>query len=133
MISYLVHAYYPQEECLKFFSQRFSPDVKFQEFVRVNWMKYGNVKGLAEGLCMTSQQFSNRFRKIFGMPPHAWITQQKAQRIYQDIYHSSLSLKEIALKYNFNTQANFFHFCKHVFGDTPGRIRKSLKCDGGAA
>ncbi len=126
---YLIHAYYPQEECLKFFAQTLSPDVKFSEFVRTNWMRYGTVKDLATAMCMTPQQFSNRFRKIFGETPYEWMTQQKAQLIYNDICRSDLPFKEIAIKHNFNTQANFFHFCRHVFGATPGQIRKSLKYD----
>ncbi len=130
---YLIHAYYPQEECLKFFAQILSPDVRFSEFVRTNWKKYSTVKEFAAGICMTPQQFSNRFRKIFGETPYEWMTQQKAQLIYNDICRSDLPLKEIALKYEFNTQANFFHFCKHAFGITPGQIRKSLKYDCGAA
>ncbi len=126
---YLLHAYYSQEDCLNFFSQILSPDVKFSEFVRTNWMKYGTIKEMADGIYMTPQQFSNRFRKIFGATPHEWITRQKAQKIYQDICRSDMSFKEISEKYDFSSQSNFFHFCKHAFGNTPGQIRKSLKYD----
>jgi AraC-like DNA-binding protein len=126
---FLLHAYYPQEECLKFFSQILSPDVKFTEFVRNNWMNYPTVKGLASGIYMTPQQFTNRFKKIFGTTPYEWMTQQKALRIYQDICRSDMPLKEISERYDFSSQTNFFHFCKHIFGRTPGQIRKSLKCD----
>lgn len=124
---FLLHAYYSQEDCLKFFSQILSPDVRFSEFVRANWMKYSTVKELADGIHMTPQQFSNRFRKIFGTTPYEWMTRQKAQKIYQDICRTDMPLKEIAIKYAFSSQANFFHFCKHAFGNTPGQIRKSLK------
>ncbi len=124
---FLLHAYYSQEDCLKFFSQVVSPDVKFSEFVRANWMKCGTVKMLADGIYMTPQQFSSRFRKIFGTTPYEWMKRQKAQKIYQDICRSDLSLKEIAARYDFSSQANFFHFCKSAFGNTPGQIRKGLK------
>ncbi len=124
---FLLHAYYSQDDCLKFFSQILSPDVKFSEFVRANWMKYSTVKELADGIYMTTQQFSNRFRKIFGTTPYEWMTRQKSQKIYQDICRCDMPLKEIALKYDFSSQANFFHFCKRAFGNTPGQIRKSLK------
>ncbi len=124
---FIIHAYYTQEDCLKFFSQILSPDVGFSEFVRTNWMKYSTVKELADGIYMTPQQFSNRFRKIFGTTPYEWMKRQKAQKIYHDICRCDLSLKEIADKYDFSSQANFFHFCKHAFGNTPGQIRKSLK------
>jgi AraC-like DNA-binding protein len=124
---YMLHAYYSQEDCLKFFAQILSPDMKFSEFVRINWMKYSTIKELAGGIYMTQQQFSNRFRKIFGTTPHEWITRQKSQKIYQDICRSDVTFKEISEKYDFSSQSNFFHFCKHAFGSTPGQIRKSLK------
>ena len=124
---FILHAYYPQDDCLKFFSQILSPDVRFSEFVRANWMKYSTVKEFADQIYMTPQQFSNRFRKIFGTTPYEWMTRQKAQKIYSDICRSDLPLKEISAKYDFSSQANFFHFCKHAFGNTPGQIRKSLK------
>jgi AraC-like DNA-binding protein len=126
---YLLHAYYSQQDCIKFFSQILSPDVKFSEFVRTNWMKFGTVKDMADGIFMTPQQFSNRFRKIFGATPHEWVMRQKAQKIYQDLCRSDMSFKEISEKYDFSSQSNFFHFCKHAFGSTPGQIRKSLKYD----
>jgi AraC-like DNA-binding protein len=126
---YLLHAYYPQTDCMKFFAPILSPDVKFSEFVRTSWMKFGTIKEFADGIFMTTQQFSNRFKKIFGTTPHDWITNQKAQRIYQDICRSDMPLKEISEKYNFSSQSNFFHFCKNAFGNTPGQIRKSLKYD----
>jgi AraC-like DNA-binding protein len=126
---FLLHAYYPQEECLKFFAQILSPDVKFSEFVRNNWRTSNTVKKMADKICMTTQQFTNRFKKIFGTTPYEWMTQQKAMSIYQDICRSDMPLKQIAEIYDFSSQANFFHFCKHMFGRTPGSIRKSLKLD----
>jgi AraC-like DNA-binding protein len=126
---FLIHAYYSQEECLKFFAQILSPDVKFSDFVRNNWMNCNTVKELADGIFMTPQQFTNRFKKVFGTTPYEWMTQQKALKIYQDICRSDMPLKEISERYDFSSQTNFFHFCKHIFGRTPGQIRKSLKYD----
>jgi AraC-like DNA-binding protein len=126
---FLLHAYYSQEECLNFFSQILSPDVKFSDYVRKNWRKYGTVKELADGIYMTPQQFTNRFKKVFGTTPYEWMTQQRAMKIYQDICSSDMPLKEISERHDFSSQANFFHFCKHMFGKTPSQIRRSLKYD----
>ena len=126
---YLLHAYYPLDEHIKFFSQVVSPDVRFSEFVRTNWHKYNTVDELAGALFMTSQRFSSRFRKIFGTTPRDWMIRQKARKIYQDICRSGISLKEIAIKYNFSSESNFFRFCKQIFGESPGRIRNNLRND----
>jgi AraC-like DNA-binding protein/mannose-6-phosphate isomerase-like protein (cupin superfamily) len=124
---YLLHAYYPQEDHIKLFAPIVSPDVTFSEFVRMNWQKYSNVGEFADALCMTTQCFSSRFRRIFGVTPREWMTKQKAQRIYEDICRSDITLKEISIKHNFPLQSNFFRFCKQTFGESPGQIRLNLK------
>ncbi|MDR1755434.1 MAG: helix-turn-helix transcriptional regulator [Culturomica sp.] len=127
---FLIHGYYPNEECIRFFYPVISPDTKFSEFVRKNYLKYRNTRELAEALCITPQQFSSRFRKVFGTTPHKWIIQEKAQLIYQDICHSNKQLKEIADEHGFSLQSNFTRFCRTAFGLSPGEIRKRLNaCD----
>ena len=123
---FLLHAYYPEEERMKFFSHVLTPDIKFSEFVRMNHMKYRTIGEISEVLCMTSQAFSSRFKRVFGMTPHQWMLQEKARHIYLDICRSDMPLKEIALKYDFPLSSNFFRFCKQTFGESPGRIRKNL-------
>jgi AraC-like DNA-binding protein len=123
----LLHAYYPPQERAEFFSQILTPDIKFSEFVRMNHTKYRTVGEMAEALFMTSQAFSNRFKKVFGMPPHQWMQREKARRIYLDICRNDMPLKEIALKYEFPLPSHFFRFCKQTFGESPGSIRKGLK------
>lgn len=124
---FLLHAYYPPEECIKFFSHILSPDMKFSEFVRMNHMSYKTIGEMADALYMTPQQFANRFKKVFGSTPHKWMKQEKARLIYHDICRSDVPLKEIAIKYDFPLSSNFFRFCKQTFGDSPGNIRKSLR------
>jgi AraC-like DNA-binding protein len=123
----LFSAYYSPQEIKEFFSQILTPDIKFSEFVRVNYMKYRTVGEMAEALFMTSQAFSNRFKKIFGLPPHQWIQREKARKIYIDICQNDIPLKEIAIKYEFPLPSHFFRFCKQTFGESPGRIRRRLE------
>ncbi len=123
---FLLNAYYPEEERVKFFSHILTPDIKFSEFVRMNHMKYRTIGELSEVLCMTSQAFANRFKKVFGMTPHKWMQQEKARHIYLDICRSDMPLKEIAIKYDFPLSSNFFRFCKQTFGESPGNIRKNI-------
>ncbi|MDR2912283.1 MAG: AraC family transcriptional regulator [Alistipes sp.] len=124
---YLIHAYHPLEECTKFFSLIISPDINFSEFVRLNHRKYPSVAEFAAAMNMSNQQFSNQFRRVFGMTPINWMRGEQAKRIYHDICRSDLSFKEISLKYNFSAQANFTRFCHKFFGSSPGDIRLSLK------
>ena len=123
---FLLNAYYSDEDRLNFFSHILTPDIKFSEFVRMNHMKYRTIGELSDVLCMTTQAFSNRFKKVFGTTPHKWMLQEKARHIYNDICRTNMPLKEIALKYDFPLSSNFFRFCKQTFGESPGRIRKNL-------
>ena len=123
---FLLHAYYSPQDCAEFFSHILTPDIKFSEFVRMNHMKYKTVGEIAEALFMTSQAFSNRFKRVFGMTPHKWMQREKARQIYLDICRNDMPLKEIVIKYDFPLSSNFFRFCKQTFGDSPGNIRKRL-------
>ncbi len=123
---FLIHAYYSEEECLKMFSYIISPDVKFSEFVRTNYYKYKTVTQLADAACMTPQQFSNRFRKVFGTTPHKWMSAEKSQLIYRDICQSNKPLKEIAYEHDFSIQSNFIRYCRNTFGMSPGNLRKKM-------
>ena len=124
---FLLHAYYSPQECADFFSHIVTPDVKFSEFVRMNHMKYKTVNEMADALFMTTQAFSNRFKRVFGTTPYKWMQQEKARLIYLDICRNEMPLKEIVIKYDFPLASNFFRFCKQTFGDSPGNIRRSLK------
>jgi AraC-like DNA-binding protein len=122
---YLIHAYYPYEECIKFFSPVATQDVGFSEFVRLNHTKYRTVGEMAAAYNMSVQQFANHFRKVFGEAPREWLQREKAHTIYRDICRSDKSLKEIALEYDF-LQSNFIRYCRTKFGASPGSIRARL-------
>jgi AraC-like DNA-binding protein/mannose-6-phosphate isomerase-like protein (cupin superfamily) len=124
---FLLNAYYSETERIKFFSRILTPDIKFSEFVRMNYSKYRTVGEMAEAMFMTSQAFASRFKKVFGTTPHKWTLQEKARQIYLDICRSDMPLKEIAMKHEFPLSSNFFRFCKQTFGESPGNIRKSLR------
>lgn len=117
--------YYSKDELSRFFYPILSPDTTFSEFVRMNYLKYPTVNELSAAMNMTTQQFTRRFRTVFGQAPYVWMQEQKAHLVFGEICRSNKPLKEIAANYGFNDQANFNRFCKTFFETTPGRIRKS--------
>jgi AraC-like DNA-binding protein len=124
ILLFMIHAYYPLEECRNFFSSILSPDIKFSEFIKTNYPKYRTVTELANVACMTTQQFSKRFKKVFNASPNKWIQREKAQSIYYDICQSNKPLKEIAMDNDFSMMSNFIRFCRMNFGESPGEMRK---------
>ena len=121
----MISAYYPEEDLLRLFYSILNPDMVFSEYVRMNWLKHKSVNKLAAGFNLSTQLFTKRFQKVFGMTPHKWMQQEKARLIYMDISMSDKMFKEIAYEYGFNVPAHFCRFCKMVFGLTPGEIRKN--------
>jgi AraC-like DNA-binding protein len=123
---YLLHAYHTREECIRFFSSVVSPDIEFSEFVRLNWLHHQSADSLAKAMGMPVHKFHSRFRSVFGVSPHYWLLRQKAQSVYRDICTSGKPLKEIAMNYGFYDRSNFFRYCIHNYGASPGDIRKNL-------
>lgn len=124
---FLIRYCYPQDEYIKFFSSITSPDLKFSEFVRLNFMKYKTIEKMAYDINMTKSRFSRQFKKLFGMTPRSWVQREKAQLIYNEICQSDKLLKDIADKYEYTAVSNFTRYCNMKFGASPNTIRKRLK------
>lgn len=122
---FLIHSYYTSEECARFFAALASPDVKFSEFVRLNYHKYRTVCEMAAVMKMSSQRFVKQFRKVFGLTPREWIQRARSRRIHWDLCQDKKLIKEIADDYGFSTQENFIRYCKQRLGATPAAIRKA--------
>jgi len=125
-VLFLIHAYYPYDECLRIFSPVVSHDVRFSEFVRLNYSRYRTVELMAKAMNMSLQQFSKRFRRVFGRSPGSWMQEEKARDIYRELCQSSKTLKEIGAEYGF-LQPNFIRYCRMNYGMSPGAIRQHLK------
>jgi AraC-like DNA-binding protein len=125
---FLIQVYYPIEEYSRFYSAIMSPDVVFSDFVYANWRARPTVNELSTAIDMSTQQFSSRFQKVFGVSPGVWLRRRKAEEIYFDICKSRKSLRSIASAYNFS-MANFIRFCRNNFGSSPGAIRKGLAAE----
>ena len=117
--------YYSKHELYMFYYPALSPDVTFSEYVRVNHLKYRTIIDLAASLNLTSQQFTRRFKVIFGQAPHEWMQRERARLIYGEICQTNKPLKEIATEYGFTDQANFYRFCKAFYTITPREVRLS--------
>jgi AraC-like DNA-binding protein len=80
---------------------------------------------MSAALNMSPQQFTARFRRVFGETPGSWIKGHKMRDIYLDICSSVKTLKEIAYEYNF-PMSNLIRYCRMNYGRSPGAIRSQL-------
>lgn len=120
----IFRAYYPKTDMLHFFYPLLSSDMSFSDFIQSNYTQVKTVKELADLSNYSLSGFQKKFKSVFNMPAHQWLTEQRMKAIYQDISNPTMSFKEICSKYQFSSVSYFNDYCKLKFGLTPGQIRK---------
>lgn len=120
---FLLRAYYTKEDLADFFAPLMGRDSQFMTLMYQNYRKVKSVQELADLSLYSLSGFKKQFNKVFGTSASEWLSDQKATLIFQDLHNSSLSIKELADKYDFSSVSSFSNFCLHKFGKPPGRIR----------
>ena len=124
---FLLRAYYTKEELAGFFNPILGRDASFMNLMYRNYFKVSNIQQLADLSNYSLSGFKKQFRKVFGISPTEWMTQQKASKIFQDINTSDFSFKEIADIHGFSSVSSFSNFCLKNFGMPPGKIRLNVE------
>lgn len=120
----IFRAYYPKTDLLHFFYPLLSNDMSFSDFIQSNYTKVKTVKELADLSNYSLSGFQKKFKSVYNMPAHQWLTEQRMKAIFQDISNPNIPLKEICSKYQFSSLSYFNDYCKVKFGQTPGQLRK---------
>ena len=84
---------------------------------------------LAELAAMTGlsrYQVLRRFQRTYGVPPYAWLVQQRAERARM-LIREGLSLSEAAAGSGFADQSHMTRVFTRHFGFTPGAWRQALQ------
>lgn len=126
---FLLRAYYAKEDLAKFFSPLLSRNSQFMNMIYQNYRNVKNVQQLAELSMYSTSGFKKQFNKVFGTSASEWLSNQKAALIFQDLKNSSMSMKEMADKYDFSSVSSFSSFCQNKFGMPPGKIRLNAGFD----
>ena len=121
---YLLRYYYPVQELKAFFTPILSDDFKFSALVWKNYHPTLTVSDLADKTNYSLSGFEKRFKKVFQESPSQWLISQKARAIYHEINCSTKTFAELGYEFGFSSPAHFNNFCKKVFKETPGSIRK---------
>jgi AraC-like DNA-binding protein len=121
---YILRAYYPKEELKTFFNPILNNDLEFSLLVFQHYQKAASVKDLAQVLNYSLSGFEKRFKRAFGISVYQWIQTQRAKNIYHEINCSNKTFTELGFAYGFSSPSHFNDFCKKVFNDTPGNLRK---------
>ncbi len=87
---------------------------------------------MAAGVGLSRYQLLRRFADAYGLPPHAWLLQQRAERSRHLIRHGA-SLADAAAASGFADQSHMTRIFARQFGFTPGAWQKATQATSVAA
>lgn len=95
------------------------------DFIEGNLASDLSVGVLSKVAGISRYHFSRLFRKRFGLPPHAYVQQRRAERARQLLAHGDMALKEIVFATGFYDQSHLTKSFKRLYSMTPGELRRA--------
>lgn len=86
-----------------------------------------SLRNLADLAHLSPYHFARLFKQSTGQTVHQYVIGQRLQVGYQLLLHGDLPLAEISARTGFADQSHFVRQFKHLFGVTPGTLRKHRK------
>jgi AraC family transcriptional regulator len=84
-----------------------------------------SMQALAQEASLSVPHFMRAFRQSTGHTPLRYVTQQRIERARRLLVASTLPLVDIAAACGFADQAHMNKCFRRLFGDTPGRLRRT--------
>ena len=75
---------------------------------------------------LSKYQVLRRFEQAYGVPPHAWLLQQRGERA-RGLFRNGSSLAEAAASSGFADQSHMTRLFVRQFGFTPGAWQKASR------
>jgi AraC family transcriptional regulator len=82
---------------------------------------------LADVACLSEFHFSRMFRASFGMPPHAWIAEQRVERARALLRSTTLALDRVAAECGYANTSHLGHRFRAAVGASPLGFRRAMK------
>lgn len=98
---------------------------RFISLVEANYREERRVGWYAQAMCLSPKYLSDAVRSISGRSPNKWIDYYLLVEIRVLLKETALSVKEIAGRLNYPSQAAFSRFFRKNVGMTPIKYRQS--------
>lgn len=98
------------------------------EFAQIIYQKLPNVKTVKDLVAIFNYSYSGfekRFRKVFGISPYKWLQNERTKAIYHEITCTTKTIVAIGYEFGFSSPSHFNDYCKRMFNETPGNLRKT--------
>lgn len=105
-----------------------APDAKLEhakQLVRQAAFSSTLIDEIAEELGISTFSLIRRFKKAYGISPHAWRMQIRASEAAK-LLHGGTDLVEVAMSCGFSDQPHLTRVFKRVFGVTPGQYSHAI-------
>lgn len=102
---------------------------KFLVSLFKNYRREREVSFYAEEQCLSPRYFSTIIKEKSGHTAQHWIIQLVVSNARQMLSHSNLSIKEIAMQFNFPSQSFFGKYFKQYVGLSPREYRRAQHRD----
>jgi AraC family transcriptional regulator len=94
------------------------------EFIESHLNQSFTLDQLADALGMSMFYFCRQFKHSMGITPHQYVTRRRIERAKELLWHSKLSITEIALQVGFATPSAFSQVFRRSTGMTPKAFRQ---------
>lgn len=124
---WLFTKYYSPEELRLFFHPMTDEEVPFKSLVLAHYRKAEYTDKLAEMCGYGLYSFRRKFKQEFGISPHKWLTQKRAELVRFRLSFEYIPLSDIIEEFHFSSPQQFTRFCKDNLGDAPTILRQKYK------
>jgi len=81
---------------------------------------------LADVACLSEYHLARMFRTSFGLPPHAWIAQQRIERARMLLRTTGMPLAQVAARCGYANPSHFSHRFREAVGVAPVTYRQAV-------
>ena len=84
------------------------------------------IPALSRRSCLSATTFKTGFRRLYGLPVHAWLRQRRMERAAELLRSSPLSVLEVAQSVGYGSASQFTAAFRQQYGVPPARYRKNV-------
>ena len=84
------------------------------------------ISTLSRRACLSATTFKAGFRRLYGLPVHAWLRQRRMERAAELLRSSSLSVLGVAQSVGYSSASQFTAAFRRHYGVTPAQYRKNV-------
>jgi AraC family transcriptional regulator len=100
---------------------------RLRDFIDANLTGPLTLGALADVACLSEFHLARMFRTSFGLPPHAWIAQQRLDRARSLLRATDLPLEQVATRCGYADSSHLSHRFRAAVGATPSAFRRTMR------